>query len=92
MKLKNPEIKTIHYVALKTQVWREGRVKKLKFITIFFCYLILKKAILKKKMSPVVGHPLLDSTTESGLYQSNLGKNKALISIFAGSRKSEIDV
>ena len=40
-----------------------------------------------------VGHPLLDSTSESAIdINQILGKNKALISIFAVSRKSEIDV
>jgi len=40
-----------------------------------------------------VGHPLLDSTTESAIdINQILKKNKALISIFAGSRKSEIVV
>ena len=40
-----------------------------------------------------VGHPLLDSANEGAIdINQILGKNKALISIFAGSRKSEIDV
>ena len=40
-----------------------------------------------------VGHPLLDSANESAIdINQILGKNKALISIFSGSRKSEIDV
>ena len=48
----------------------------------------------KENMShEFVGHPLIDSTTESTIdINQILGKNKALISIFAGSRKSEIDV
>ena len=40
-----------------------------------------------------VGHPLLESTVESGIdINQILGKNKALISIFPGSRQSEINV
>jgi lipid-A-disaccharide synthase len=40
-----------------------------------------------------VGHPLLDATSESAIdINQILGKNKALISIFAGSRKSEINI
>ena len=40
-----------------------------------------------------VGHPLLESTNESAIDVNQiLEKNKALISIFTGSRKSEIDV
>ena len=40
-----------------------------------------------------VGHPLLDTTVESAIdINQILGKNKALISIFAGSRMSEIEM
>ena len=40
-----------------------------------------------------VGHPLLDLSNESAIdINQILGKNKALVSIFAGSRKSEIEV
>ena len=40
-----------------------------------------------------VGHPLLEPTAESAIdINQLLGKNKALVSIFAGSRKSEIEV
>jgi len=46
----NPNIKTIHYIAPQVWVWREGRVKKIKkFIDHIYCYLLLKKSILKKK-------------------------------------------
>ena len=39
-----------------------------------------------------VGHPLLEYKVESGIdINQILGKNKALISIFPGSRKSEIE-
>ena len=50
IKIKNPEIKTIHYVALKYGFGEKVELKKLKnSLTIFYCYLILNKAILKKK-------------------------------------------
>ena len=52
IKINNPKIKTIHYVAPQVWVWREGRIKKIKnLLIIFFYYLILKKLILKKKIS-----------------------------------------
>ena len=96
IKIKNPEIKTIHYVAPQVWVWREGRVKKIKkFIDHILLLFDFEKSYFEKEnMShEFVGHPLLDSTTESEIdINQILGKNKALISIFAGSRKSEIDV
>ena len=96
IKIKNPGIKTIHYVAPQVWVWREGRVKKIKkFIDhILLLFNFEKSYFEKENMShEFVGHPLLDSTTESAIdINQILGKNKALISIFAGSRKSEIDV
>ena len=96
IKIKNPEIKTIHYVAPQVWVWREGRVKKIKkFIDHILLLFDFEKSYFEKEnMShEFVGHPLLDSTTESAIdINQILGKNKALISIFAGSRKSEIDV
>ena len=96
IKIKKPEIKTIHYVAPQVWVWREGRVKKIKkFIDhILLLFNFEKSYFEKENMShEFVGHPLLDSTTESAIdINQILGKNKALISIFAGSRKSEIDV
>ncbi len=96
IKIKNPEIKTIHYVAPQVWVWREGRVKKIKkFIDhILLLFNFEKSYFEKENMSyEFVGHPLLDSTTESAIDVNQiLGKNKAIISIFAGSRKSEIDV
>ncbi len=96
IKLKNPEIKTIHFVAPQVWVWREGRVKKIKkFIDhILLLFNFEKSYFEKENMShEFVGHPLLDSTAESAIDINQIfGKNKALISIFAGSRKSEIDV
>ena len=96
VKIKNPEIKTIHYVAPQVWVWREGRVKKIKkFIDhILLLFNFEKSYFEKENMShEFVGHPLLDTKTESAIdINQILGKNKALISIFAGSRKSEIDV
>jgi len=96
VKIKNPEIKTIHYVAPQVWVWRENRVKKIKkFIDhILLLFNFEKSYFEKENMSyDFVGHPLLDSTTDSAIdINQILGKNKALISIFAGSRKSEIDI
>ena len=96
IKIKNPEIKNVHYVAPQVWVWREGRVKKIKkFIDhILLLFNFEKSYFEKENMShEFVGHPLLDTTSESAIdINQILGKNKALISIFAGSRKSEIDI
>ena len=96
VKKNNPKIKTIHYVAPQVWVWREGRVKKIKkYIDhILLLFNFEKSYFEKEKMShEFVGHPLLESTVESGIdINQILGKNKALISIFTGSRQSEINV
>ena len=96
VKKQNSKIKTIHYVAPQVWVWREARVKKIKrFIDhILLLFNFEKPYFDKENMShEFVGHPLLDTKNESAIdINQILGKNKALISIFAGSRKSEIDV
>jgi len=95
-KKNNPKIKTIHYVAPQVWVWREGRVKKIKkFIDhILLLFDFEKSYFQKENMShEFVGHPLLESSMESAIdINQILEKNKAIISIFPGSRKSEIDV
>ena len=96
VKKNNPSIKTIHYVAPQVWVWREGRVKKIKkFIDhILLLFKFEKTYFDKENMSnEFVGHPLLDETIESKIdINLMLEKNKALISIFPGSRKSEVEI
>ena len=91
----NSKIKTIHYVAPQVWVWREGRVKKIKkFIDhILLLFKFEKKYFKRKNIScEFVGHPLLQNKERSKIdINQIIGKNKALISIFAGSRKSEIN-
>ena len=92
----NPKIKTVHYVAPQVWIWREGRVKKIKkFIDhILLLFNFEKKYFEKEKMShEFVGHPLLENEKQVKIdINQIIGKNKALISVFAGSRKSEITV
>jgi len=92
----NSKIKTIHYVAPQVWVWREGRVKKIKnFIDhILLLFNFEKKYFEKEQIScEFVGHPLLENKEQSKIdINQIIGKNKALISVFAGSRKSEISV
>ena len=90
----NAKIKTVHYVAPQVWVWREGRVKKIKnFIDhILLLFNFEKKYFDKENVScEFVGHPLLQNKERSKIdINQIIGKNKALISVFAGSRKSEI--
>ena len=90
----NSKIKTIHYVAPQVWVWREGRVKKIKkFIDhILLLFNFEKKYFEKEQVScEFVGHPLLENKEQSRIdINQILGKNNALISVFAGSRESEI--
>ena len=96
VKKLNSKIKTVHYVAPQVWVWREGRIKKIKkFIDhILLLFSFEKKYFEKENMScEFVGHPLLQNKERSKIDINHLiGKNKALISLFAGSRKSEISV
>ena len=92
----NSKIKTVHYVAPQVWVWREGRVKKIKnFIDhVLLLFKFEKKYFEKEQVScEFVGHPLLENKKQSKIdINQIIGKDKALISVFAGSRKSEINV
>ena len=92
----NSKIKTIHYVAPQVWVWREGRVKKIKnYIDhVLLLFNFEKKYFDKEKVScEFVGHPLLENKDCDKIdINQILEKNKALISVFPGSRKSEINV
>ena len=96
VKKQNSNIKTIHYVAPQVWVWREGRVKKIKkFIDhILLLFNFEKQYFDKENMSnEFVGHPLLDESSEGKIDINQIfEKNKALISVFPGSRRTEIDV
>ena len=96
VKKKNPNIKTIHFVAPQVWVWREHRVKQLKS---FLDHLLLlfpfeKKYFDKENIqSTFTGHPLLENNEKTKIDISQIIKDhKKIISIFAGSRQSEIDV
>ncbi len=92
----NSKVKTIHYVAPQVWVWREGRVKKIKkFIDhILLLFNFEKPFFDKESMSnEFVGHPLLNETPETKIDINQIfEKNKALISVFPGSRISEIKI
>ena len=92
----NSKVKTIHYVAPQVWVWREGRVKKIKkFIDhILLLFNFEKPFFDKESMSnEFVGHPLLNESPETKIDINQIfEKNKALISVFPGSRISEIKI
>ena len=92
----NNKIKTIHYVAPQVWIWREGRVKKFKkFIDHLLLLFNFEKKYFDKEniLNTFVGHPLLEQTQKSKIDLSSLiNKDKKIISIFPGSRNSEIKV
>ena len=77
-------------------VWRESRVKKIKkFIDHILLLFNFEKPYFDKEQisCEFVGHPLLEEKIDDKIdINQFVGKNKALISIFAGSRISEINV
>ena len=92
----NPNIKTIHYVAPQVWIWRRGRVKKIKqFIDHILLLFRFEKKYFDKEniLNTFVGHPLLERSKKSKVDLSNiLDKNKQIISIFPGSRDSEVNM
>jgi lipid-A-disaccharide synthase len=96
VKNKNSNIKTVHYVAPQVWVWRESRVKKIKkFIDHILLLFNFEKPYFDKEQisCEFVGHPLLEDKVDDKIdINQFIGKNKALISVFAGSRISEVNV
>ena len=92
----NKNIKTIHYVAPQVWIWRENRIKKFKkFIDHMLLLFNFEKKYFDNEniLNTFVGHPLLEHNNKSKIDLSCLiDKNKKIISIFAGSRASEINV
>ncbi len=90
----NSNIKIIHYVAPQVWIWRESRVKKFKqFVDHFLLLFNFEKKYFDKEniTNTFVGHPLLEKNN-SKVDISNISKGKKIISIFPGSRFSEINV
>ncbi len=92
----NPNIKNIHFIAPKVWAWRESRVKKMKKYLdhILLLFKFEKKYFDKENLlNTFVGHPLLDEEIANNIKIDNLLKiNKKNISLFAGSRESEIKI
>jgi lipid-A-disaccharide synthase len=96
VKKLNNKIKTVHYVAPKVWVWRKNRVKKIKkFIDHMLLLFSFEKEYFEKEniKTTFVGHPLLEDKENVKIVSNNLiSKDKKIISIFPGSRKSETTV
>ena len=96
VKKRNPNIKIIHFVAPQVWVWREHRVKQLKFFVdhVLLLFPFEKKYFDKEAIqSTFTGHPLLENHDKSKIDISQIIKdNKKIISIFPGSRLSEINI
>jgi lipid-A-disaccharide synthase len=92
----NSNIKIVHYVAPQVWIWREGRVKFFKkFVDHILLLFNFEKKYFDKEniLNTFVGHPLLEQNNKSKIDLSSLiNKDKKIISIFAGSRKSETNV
>ncbi|MDA7488119.1 lipid-A-disaccharide synthase [Candidatus Pelagibacter ubique] len=92
----NNNIKTIHYVAPQVWVWRKNRVKKIKkFIDhILLLFNFEKKYFDEENIkNTFVGHPLIEKKDNIVTSLNNLiSKDKKIISLFPGSRKSETSV
>ena len=92
----NKNIKTIHYVAPQVWVWREGRVKKFKkFLDHILLLFDFEKKFFDKENIPntFVGHPLLEQEVRNKTNLSNIiSSDKKIISLFGGSRSSEINL
>tara|TARA_Y100001970_G_scaffold32736_1_gene40610 strand:+ start:7872 stop:8999 length:1128 start_codon:yes stop_codon:yes gene_type:complete len=92
----NPNIKTIHFVAPQVWVWRENRVKKFKsFLDHILLLFPFEKQYFEKEnvQSTFTGHPLLENEEKAKIDISQIIKDhKKIISIFPGSRQSELDI
>ena len=92
----NKNIKTIHYVAPQIWVWRKNRVKKIKkFIDHMLLLFNFEKKYFESEniKTTFVGHPLIEKKENVKTYSNDLlTKDKKIISIFPGSRKSETNV
>ena len=89
----NSKIKTIHYVAPQVWVWRKNRVKKIKkFIDHMLLLFDFEKKYFDEEniKNSFVGHPLIEHKNIRTNLDNLRATDKKIISLFPGSRKSEI--
>ncbi len=91
----NKNIKTIHYVAPQIWIWRKNRVKKIKrFIDHMLLLFDFERKYFNEEniKNTFVGHPLIEIKNSKIIIDNILPKDKQIISLFPGSRKSETNV
>jgi lipid-A-disaccharide synthase len=92
----NNNIKTVHYVAPQIWVWRKNRVKKMKkFIDHMLLLFNFEKKYFDEEniKNSFVGHPLIEKKNNvKTILDNSIYKDKKIISLFPGSRKSETNV
>ena len=91
-----PNIKTVHFVSPKIYVWREKRIKKFKsFLDHVLLLFPFEKKYFDKENIPstFTGHPLLENFLTDKIDLTQIIKNnKKILSIYPGSRLSEINI
>src|SRR6056300_2084245 len=96
VKKLNNKVKIIHYVAPQVWVWRESRLKKFKkFLDHILLLFEFEKKYFDKENIPntFVGHPLLETEAKNKIDLSSIiSNNKKIISLFCGSRSSEVNI
>ena len=96
VKKRNPNIKTVHFVAPQVWVWREHRTKQLKsFLDHVLLLFPFEKKYFDKEgiKSTFTGHPLLEDLDKNKFDINQVVKeNKKIFSIYPGSRLSEINI
>tara|TARA_B100000787_G_scaffold168105_1_gene156216 strand:+ start:3798 stop:4934 length:1137 start_codon:yes stop_codon:yes gene_type:complete len=96
VKNKNNLIKTVHYVAPQVWIWRKSRLKDFKkFVDHFLLLFNFEKKYfdIEKIQNTFVGHPLLENNHSNKTNLANIiSGDKKIISLFAGSRTSEINI
>ncbi len=97
-KLKENNIKTVHYVSPSVWAWRQYRIKKItKSIDLMLTLLPFEMEFYKKHQVPVkfVGHPMadqipLEDKKEEARHSLGCQKNAEIIALLPGSRSSEV--
>ncbi len=96
VKKVKPNIKTVHFVAPQVWIWRESRVKKLKKYLdhILLLFPFEKKYFDNENITNTfTGHPLLNQQDKNkAKFTDGNTENKKIISIYSGSRLSEIKI
>ncbi len=97
-KLREKDVKTVHYVSPSVWAWREGRVKGIaKACDLMLAFLPFEAEFYRRHQVPVafVGHPLADSLplqpdTQAARTALQLDDASKVIAMLPGSRQGEV--